>query len=224
MLSGVSIFCFAASYAVALGLELTRLLFRSAARGALMIGFAAAGFFAHTVYLFYQVVSSSQTADALPLSSERDWYLLAAWLLAAVYLYLTYFHPKTAFGVFILPLVLGLIGVARFLADPKPFPREPASQIWGMIHGASLLLATVAMLIGFAAGLMYLGQARRLKNKISPQKGLRLPSLEWLQRTNSRTLIIAEVMLGVGILSGWSSTCCIATAPVAPSPGPTRSC
>jgi len=35
MLSGIGITCFAASYAVALGLELTRLLFRGGVRGAM---------------------------------------------------------------------------------------------------------------------------------------------------------------------------------------------
>jgi ABC-type uncharacterized transport system permease subunit len=49
---------------------------------------------------------------------------------------------------------------------------------------------------------MYLGQAYRLKHKLSPQRGLRLPSLEWLQRANSRSLVISMIMLGIGILSG----------------------
>jgi ABC-type uncharacterized transport system permease subunit len=198
MLSGISIVCFAASYAVALGLEVTRLLFRSGIRGVLMIGFAAAGLFAHTVYLAHLAAGASGS----PLSSMRDWYLLAAWALAAVYLYLAVYHPKVPFGLFLLPLVLGLVGVARFFADTTPFPREPASQIWGMIHAASILLATVSVLVGFVAGLMYLGQARRLKHKLAPAGALRLPSLEWLQRANSRALVIALAMLGLGILSG----------------------
>ncbi len=123
-------------------------------------------------------------------------------MLAGVYLYLASYHPRTAFGVFILPLVLGLIGTGALLADPRPFPREPASRVWGIIHAASLLLATVAVLVGFAAGLMYLWQARRLKQKLPPPRGLRLPSLEWLQRTNSRAVVIALLMLGLGILAG----------------------
>jgi len=203
MLSGVKFTCFAASYAIALALEITRLYFRSGVRGAVMLGFAAAGLLAHTIYLFYSVLAFYQTAgpNASPLSSKQDWYLVAAWLLAIVYLYLTYFHPKALFGLFILPLVLGLIGVAA-MADTEPFPREPASRVWGSMHGASILLASVALLIGFAAGLMYLEQARRLKHKVPAQKGLRLPSLEWLQRTNSRAITIALILFGIGILSG----------------------
>jgi hypothetical protein len=57
-------------------------------------------------------------------------------------------------------------------------------------------------LIGFVAGLMYLGQVRHLKHKIVPTRGLRLPSLEWLQWTNHRAIVVSVLMLGVGVLSG----------------------
>ncbi len=64
------------------------------------------------------------------------------------------------------------------------------------------MLATVAVLVGFVAGLMYLGQVRHLKRKIVSTRGLRLPSLEWLQWANFRALVVAVLMLAVGILSG----------------------
>jgi ABC-type uncharacterized transport system permease subunit len=204
MLSRISILCFAGSYAVVLALELTRLLFRSGVRGAIMLGFAGAGLFAHTVYLVYRTVESYQAAGSVgsPLSSKQEWYLIAAWLLAVVYLYLTCYHPRVPFGLFILPLVLGLIAVAAFAADPRPLAREPASMAWGLVHGISILLATVAVMVGFAAGLMFLGQDRRLKTKAPPGPGLRLPSLERLQQINSQTLVIALIMMGLGIASG----------------------
>jgi ABC-type uncharacterized transport system permease subunit len=71
-----------------------------------------------------------------------------------------------------------------------------------VIHGASLVAAAVSMLLGLAAGLMYLWQTRRLKQKRPLGQGLRLPSLEWLQRTNHRAIIIALIMLGIGVLGG----------------------
>jgi ABC-type uncharacterized transport system permease subunit len=198
MLSGVQIICFAASYAVALAMEVSRPLFRSGLRGAVMLGFAGAGLFAHTAFLLNKAVA----AQGSPLSSEQDWYLLAAWVLVATYLYLIYYYPRTAFGLFLLPLALGLVGTATFFADPTPYAQGPASKVWGLIHGTSILLATVSVLIGFAAGLMYFGQARRLKHKRPPTRGLRLPSLEWLQRANSRAIVISVLMLGVGVISG----------------------
>lgn len=196
-MSGVSTVCFAASYAVALLLELTRPLFRSGLRGVLMLGFAAAGLLAHTVFLYYRAVSDA----GLPLSSKQDWYFVAAWVLAGVYLYLTTYHPKTAFGIFLLPLVLGLIAVGQFLADTTSFPRQPAAEVWGSIHGIALLLASVSILIGAMAGAMYLWQERRLKQK-RPLGRLRLPSLEWLHRATSHALGTSLLTLAVGVLGG----------------------
>jgi ABC-type uncharacterized transport system permease subunit len=198
MLSGVGIICFTSSYAVAWALEISRLLFRSGVRGAVMLGFAGAGLVAHTAFLYYQAVK----ANGAPLSSEKDWYLVAAWALVVVYLYLAVLRPKIPFGLFLLPLALGLIGTAHFLASEEPLAREPASRIWGAIHGVSIMLAVVSVLVGFMAGLMYLGQAWRLKRKRLHAGGLRLPSLEWLQRANSRAIIVSVLMLGIGVLSG----------------------
>ncbi len=198
MLSGVTTVCFAASYAVACALELSRLVFRSRVRGLAMIGFAAAGLVAQTAFLYYRAAGTTGAA----LSSERDWFLMAAWALVAIYLYLAAAHPKTPFGLFLLPLALALIGAARFLANPRPLDRESASRVWGAIHGASLVLAAAAVLVGFVVGLMYLGKAWRLKRKRLPTGGLSLPSLEWLQWTNGRAIVVAVLMLGLGIVSG----------------------
>jgi len=198
MLAGVDIICFAASYTVALILEISRLAFRSGIRGAVMLGFAGAGLVAHSAYLYYRAVQ----ATGAPLSSESDWYIIAAWVLVVVYLYLVHYHPKTAFGCFLLPLALVLIAAGCFLANPEPLDRVPASRIWGIIHGLSILLATVSVLIGFVAGVMYLEQTRRLKLKRPPKRGLRLPSLEWLARTNSRAIVISVIMMGVELASG----------------------
>ena len=61
-----------------------------------------------------------------PLSSNRDWLLLAAWVMVMIYFYLACYHPATHFGIFLLPLVLGLIVAARF-ADPTPVSRLSGS-------------------------------------------------------------------------------------------------
>lgn len=197
MIAKISILCFAASYGVALALEVTRLFVRSGLRGALMLGFGAAGLVAHTLFLAHRAWQAET-----PLSSSFEWYLVAAWILAVMYLYLTVYHPRNPIGLFVLPLVLGLIGVATFWADRDPFPQTRAALVWGRIHGGFLLLGTVAVLIGFAAGLMYLVSAYRLKHKLAPLRGVQLPSLEWLERINSRSLVVSVLMLGIGLLSG----------------------
>ncbi len=197
MLSGISTLCFAASYSVALVLEATRLWFRSGVRGAVMLAFAAAGLLAHTLFLAYR----AWTAEGPPLSSAFDWYLLGAWSVACVYLHASYANPGKSIGLFLLPLVLALIGLAQF-APKNPFPTHPATQVWGAIHGIFLLIGYVAVFLGFAAGLMYLAQSYRLKRKQLPTQGLRLPSLEWLEKVNHGMIVLSAVMVTAGFLAG----------------------
>ena len=204
MLAGISLTCFTASYAVALALEATRMWFRSAMRGALLLGFSAAGVFAHTLYLVHRAV----TVEGTPLSSEFDWYLVAAWALAALYFTMTIgqlrapVERRTAIGLFLLPLVLGLVAAAYFLAGRAPLPQKTASGVWLLIHFACLIAGFVSVLVGFATGVMELVQAYRLKHKLPPPRGFRLPSLEWLETTGVRSVYASFLLLLLGLLSG----------------------
>jgi hypothetical protein len=196
-LSGISIVCFAASYAVALACEASRLAFRSGVRGAAMVAFAAAGLVAHTLFLVWRAVDGG----AAPLSSPFDWYLLAAWLVAAGALWLTVANPRTPVGLFLWPVVLGLVGAAT-LASREPFLRDAASIFWGRIHGGLHLIWSVSVVLGASAGLMWLIQAGRLARKQAPLRGFRMPSLERLANVTARTPAVAAWAAAAGFASG----------------------
>lgn len=196
-LSGISLLCFGASYGVAWGLELLKLFLRSGVRRLLMLLFVWAGFVAHTLYLGYRAFEFSAT----PLSSSFDWCLVAAWLLVAAYLYLSFYYPRAALGLYMLPLAVALVVAAAF-ADRTPFAAHEALRAWGAVHGIALLAGTLAVMVGFVAGLMYLVQSYRLKHKRPPSPGVRLPSLEWLEKVNSRVIILSALLIGIGFLAG----------------------
>lgn len=198
LLARVSIVCFASSYTVTLGLEITRLFFRLPVRWLLIVGFAAAGLFTHTLYLGFQAASGS----AAPLSSWYHWCLLAAWVLAAGYLVRLVIRPGMATGLFVLPVILGLLAAGYAARELAPFNRHDASLYWGRIHGVALLLGTVAVSLGFVNGLMYLVHSWRLKHKLLPWQGMKFPSLETLQRVNEWCLISSAVLLFAGLVSG----------------------
>ncbi len=197
MLSGVTTLCFAASYTVALILELMGLVWRSGWRRLALLFAAGGGLVAQTAYL----ASRAAVAQASPLSSPYDWCLLAVWLLVAIYLLHNLYHPSTSTGLFVLPLVLALIAAARWASD-EPFAVERAHRFWGNVHGTFLLLGTVTVLVGFMAALMYLLQSHRLKTKQSTGGRFRLPSLEWLERVNNRALVLSAMLIGIGLVSG----------------------
>jgi len=202
MLSGITITCFAASYAVSLGLEVSRLFFRTGVRFAILLGFTIAGLFAHAVYLTTRAEGVVSGHGIPPLSSWFDFCLVAAWFLAGAYVVLTVRRPQNAVGIFLLPLVLTLIGVAVLLRDMPPFSSQAASYAWRFLHGFSLLAGTTAVALGFSTGLMYLIASYRLKHKLPPRRGLQLPSLEWLQRFNRESLLVSTCLLAVGLISG----------------------
>jgi hypothetical protein len=99
-------------------------------------------------------------------------------------------------------VVLVLIGVAYLFRDQAFFPRNRALQTWGVAHGMMLLLGTVTVSLGFAAGLMYLVQSWRLKQHVPPPSALKLPSLEWLQSVNRQSLILSACLIALGLIAG----------------------
>lgn len=202
-LSNITITCFAASYGVTLALEASRLFFRAPIRLAVMLGFAMAGWFAHTAYLLNLAQQEITAGNQIALFSDwHAWCMLAAWIMAGAYLGLTLRRPKNNVGLFILPLILLFVGIAVACADSEGFPRAAVQSVWGIIHGVCLLIGTVAVMLGFAAGVMYLIQANRLKHKRMASSRIRLPSLEWLQRFNKESLHLSTTFLFLGLLSG----------------------
>ena len=109
-------------------------------------------------------------------------------------------HRRIAWALFVLPVVLGLIGLGVLLHDPS----APASwqSVWGVAHYVLLLMAAVGVSVGFIASAMYLVQLRRLRNKLSPNQGLPLFSLERLEQMNRRALLAAFPLLTAGLLIG----------------------
>jgi ABC-type transport system involved in cytochrome c biogenesis permease subunit len=199
-LSKVTLFCFAASYASALVLDIS---YQRSGRPVLRwlaLGFGSAGLLAHTIYLAVQ---------RPPLAWQFGWMLFLGWILAIVYLYRAIHYPRLAWGIFMLPLVLGLVVLAAaFARPPEGTESVPAGfspqddRFWGIIHAAFLFCAAIGMCVAFLASLMYLFQARRLRAKVPPGKGLRLLSLERLEEMNRRAIMLAFPLLTLGVLLG----------------------
>ena len=125
-LSKISVTCFAASYLVALICEISRLFFRLPIRWAVMFGFGVAGLLAHGIYIILQTNMSSSASS--PLGNWSIWCLLAALLLVASYLWLTYRHPNAQTGLFVLPLGLALIGIAELMRETPGFQENNAKS------------------------------------------------------------------------------------------------
>jgi ABC-type uncharacterized transport system permease subunit len=196
----VTVFCFAASYAVALALELWHLLRPRPIQRYVSIGFGLAGLLAHAIYVAVQ---------PLPLVSPGGSLLFLALILAVFYAYGSIHHHRMAWGLFVLPLVLGLVVLAVVLPPPEEesglaswrslFQGE---RFWGMTHGVLVLLAAVGISVGFIASVMYLVQSYRLRAKLPPAAGMKLLSLERIEMMNRRAVLWAFPLLTAGMIVG----------------------
>jgi ABC-type transport system involved in cytochrome c biogenesis permease subunit len=177
MLEHISLVCFGASYAVALALEIVRLFRPLPILRVLSLIAVAAGLVAHTLYIVYHFFVFD--------------------------LYGSIHHPKVAWGLFVLPVILGLVGLAHVF-DTKVLvtPSWNGELIWSVVHGVILLLAAVGVCVGFVASIMYLVQAWRLRGKTPPGQGLQLLSLERLEEMSRRAVMWAFPLLTAGVLIG----------------------
>lgn len=199
---GISLTCFVGSYIVAMLLDLTRSAVTIPGRGLLTILFTVAGLFSQAVYLIVRAVGQSEAGDSGLLAGWYDWSLLVAWGLAACFLILYLRRPDTSVGLFLLPPVLILVGLASLTRSWQPFTRVEAVGLWRSVHGLAMLVGTAAVLMGFIAGLMYLTQAWRLKSKQAGGGRLKLPTLERLQAMNRHCLVVSTIAVGIGLLAG----------------------
>jgi ABC-type transport system involved in cytochrome c biogenesis permease subunit len=199
-LQGITHACFGLSYLCAFLLEMARLVWPGTAWRPVSLALGLAGLFAQTVYILI-----NQPTPAEPYGSL----LFLAWVLACFYLYGSVHHSRQAWGIFVLPVVIGLVGLSLFLAhtsESTPPFGIPAwlsgEHFWGAIHGTLILFAAIGVSVSFVVSIMYLIQARRLRNKIDPARLVPLLSLERLESMNRRALNLAFPMLTAGLLVG----------------------
>jgi ABC-type transport system involved in cytochrome c biogenesis permease subunit len=201
-LDRVTVYCFAASYAVAFLAELLQLLRPRPVLRLVGLAFGSAGLLAHTIFL---------GVHHPELASRYGSFLFLAWIVAVFYLYGSLHHRKIAWGLFVLPLVLGLIGLAVLFVRDRPPEEVPwlvrllspqGEGFWGALHGILLLLAAIGVFVAFVASVMYLVHAKRLRSKALPGTGPKFLSLERLEEMNRRAIVLAFPLMTAGVLVG----------------------
>ena len=201
-LAKVQLSCFLLSYLVALGGEVYQVLRkRTALTRSLLVGFGAAGLIAHTAYL----VNRSSESGLPPLvGSSHDWLLVLAWLGALLYLLIVGTGQRLAVGLFLLPVVLGLVLMATFVDQSvAQAARQVASHRWGMLHASALVIGMGTVALATICALMYLLQYQKLTGRGRYLHLFQFPSLEKLTSLNHWLVAATVAMLTVGLVTGF---------------------
>lgn len=194
-----SVVCFLASYGCAFACELAQLKWRRAIVRAIALLFTAAGLVAHTFYLLQR----SSHADLPPLlSSPKDWFLVLAWIVVLVYLFVSLADSELTTGLVVWPLVLVLIVASQFVTASTSHYLD-YHRHWKMLHASTLVLGTACILQGFVLSLLYLWQYRRLKHRETINSAVKLPNLERIERLNRWSVLTGVPLLTLGVASGF---------------------
>jgi ABC-type transport system involved in cytochrome c biogenesis permease subunit len=202
LIERLTVLCFAGTYGLALASDLARFAVRWPGRWYATVGLTVLGWVVQTAYL-----ANLWHSGGPPVQTPFESLLVLSWVLAGIDIYLLVHAPKTgAAGLFMMPVVLGLIvaalGTSRAGWVGGLGSGSPVVTFWGMAHGILLLAGSVCSCVAFAAGLMYLVQADRLKHKRPPRFGIALPSLEQSERLNRGAIIVAFPLLTAGLVIG----------------------
>ncbi len=202
-LSNVNLSCFLLSYLVAFGGEIFQLArSRTNVTRGVLICSTAAGLVAHTAYL----VTRSAKSGLPPLvGTSHDWLLVLAWLGVLLYLIGLTLQDRVTLGLFMLPVVFGLIGLALFVdkAASTERIREVAAYRWGMLHAATLVIGMGCVASATICAIMYLLQHQKLRGHSTWIHRLQLPNLERLTAINRWLVIGTVVMLTIGLVTGF---------------------
>lgn len=152
-----------------------------------------------SAFLIFRV-QNGLTAGGLP-TGWFVWGSLGAWILVAGLVLQLNHRRMHAFGLFLLPAALIFFGLGYFAPRQLTSDMTQTPLFWRWLHAGSLLAGTVAVVFAFSAGVLYMVQSNRLKQKL-PSLGGAIPSLEKLQAFGERGLLFSTLAVGLGWLCG----------------------
>ncbi len=157
----------------------------------------AAGLVVH----YLALVDRSRGAHTVPYNDLYGSLSLFAWLLAATYLGLEFFHRQRSVGAFVLPVVL----IVLFFSGRGPsVPATPAPAGGPLLalHITMNVLGYAAFALSFVLSLIYLVQNQLLRRHRLQSIVWRFPALETLERMSRSGVVVGLLSLLIGIVFG----------------------
>ena len=155
------------------------------------------GVLSHTFVIGMQTMEVRHVPFANPSRAVATF----VWLLTLSYLYLELTTDERSMGVFVLPIIIGLQLIP--VLNPGVENKDPVlDSPWFWVHVASLLFAYASFGLAGVLGVTYVLQFKEIKKKHLGYFYMRLPSLQILDRMNSRATATGWTFLTVGLIVG----------------------
>jgi len=186
------------AYASSLTLYLRYLYAGKELTGRLGTVFLALGLVAH----YFALLDRTRGLHTVPYHDLYGSMSLFGWLLALTYLGLEVFHRQRSVGAVVLPFIL-VFFLAAHLAPADRLAPPPARGPVFAFHVTLSILAYAAFALSFVLSLIYLAEARLLRNRTLGPVVWRLPALELLDRMSQSSVLIGLVTITIGTILGF---------------------
>lgn len=155
--------------------------------------------YAGAVFQGGNIVVASLVLHVCPIASVQFGLSVAGLFLAAMYLVLRTRAHIHGLGAVVATTALLMLVLSQFVVEGTGTPHMRGSIL--ALHITVNLLGIAFFLLAGIAGVVYLLQDNRLRNKRWAPSGSRLPSLDALDVVESRLLAVGFALLTVGILT-----------------------
>lgn len=193
----VAVGCYAAGLLYALAL-LTR---RGESWRRVIVPIVSLGMVFHFVSL-----AEAAAVEHLTLASVHYSESLLAFLIMFVFMGIRIKYKTTSPGLFVFPLVFLLTFASAMAQAPPKFSNPLLHSGWVFLHICLIFTGYAALILSFAASVLYLVQASNLKGKRTGKQtrvlSSRLPSLETIDDIGYKSLLLGFPFMTLGLVAG----------------------
>lgn len=154
------------------------------------------------VFHLVAIVEAVRQSGELSLASLSMASSILGFLIMVVFLLVYMVYRTTSPGIVVFPLVFLLTFIGATRQQPFVLTSATAREGWLFAHIALILAGYAALVVSFAASLIYLMQERALKAKQPGGVFSRLPSLQVTDDIGFRSLLFGFPFMTAGLLAG----------------------
>jgi ABC-type uncharacterized transport system permease subunit len=154
------------------------------------------------VFHFVAIVEAVRQSGELSLASLSVGASVLGFLIMVVFLLVYMVYKTTSPGIIVFPLVFFLTFIGATRQEPFVLASATARQGWLIVHISFIFAGYAALVLSFAASLIYLIQERALKAKRPGGLLSRLPALQVTDDIGFRSLLFGFPFMTAGLLAG----------------------
>jgi len=154
------------------------------------------------VFHFVAIVEAVRQSGELSLASLSMAASALGFSIMVVFLLVYAVYKTTSPGIVVFPLVFFLTFLGATQQEPFVLTSSGARQGWLIVHISFIFAGYAALVLSFAASLLYLIQERSLKAKRPGGMLSRLPSLQVTDDIGFRSLLFGFPFMTAGLIAG----------------------